>query len=349
MSRGLTFWNDETIKLIKENFVAASVPTWLCRAKTPEGEFLRSAGIDKQWVTSSGYMSCISASGKRLGYHPCPAVLEEFRKLPEAERKPGAVQVADLKPAEQIIPAPPEGGLVLRVHARFLSRGEDGKLRHAKPSDFALMRDKPAVMKSWELFLQPNTEYLWLTKEEWQSLVPADLRKGQRLPVNPAIVERMARFHLTPQRATTSEGGIVAKKSVKAARLALVVEEVTPQQLRMRLEGFVHWGSDYDEAKATSPNGPLAQGFETPLHGRLEYDRMKKAITRLDLVAPGDVWGAGETPTARACPRNVRARNPFGFAFELATGSSPTDRIPPGGNGHYVSELAGYFTSSGSR
>src|SRR5262249_60119814 len=100
-----TVWNDEMIKLIRENFVAASVPTWLCRAKTPEGEFLRSAGIDKQWVTSSGYMSCITASGKRLGYRPGPTVLEEFRKLPEAERKPGAVQVADLKPAQQLVPA----------------------------------------------------------------------------------------------------------------------------------------------------------------------------------------------------------------------------------------------------
>src|SRR5262249_51106292 len=178
-----TVWNDEMIKLIRENFVAASVPTWLCRAKTPEGEFLRSAGIDKQWVTSSGYMSCISASGKRLGYQPCPAVLEAFSKLPEAERKPGAVQAPDLKSEERMIPAPPEGGRVVRVHARFLSRSEDGKLRHAKPSDFALMRDKPAVMKSWELFLQPNTEYLWLTKDEWQSLVPGDARKGQRLLV----------------------------------------------------------------------------------------------------------------------------------------------------------------------
>jgi hypothetical protein len=79
VSRGLTFWNEETIKLIRENLVAASVPTWLCRAKTPEGEFLRSAGIDKQWVISSGYMSCITAVGKRLGYRPGPTVLEECR------------------------------------------------------------------------------------------------------------------------------------------------------------------------------------------------------------------------------------------------------------------------------
>jgi len=115
------------------------------------------------------------------------------------------------------------------------------------------------------------------------------------------------------------------------------------------LEGFVHWGSDYDEAKATSPNGPLAQGFETPLHGRLEYDRMKKAITRLDLVAPGDVWGRWGDANGNSLPAERPGRNPFGFAFDLATGSSPTDRIPPGGNGHYVSERVGYFSPPGLR
>ena len=93
MSRGLTFWNDATIELIKENFVAAAVPTWVYRAKSPEGEFLRGAGIDKQWVTSSGYMTCISPSGKKLGHAPSVKVLEAFKQLPESERSPGAVKV----------------------------------------------------------------------------------------------------------------------------------------------------------------------------------------------------------------------------------------------------------------
>ncbi len=39
-------------------------------------------------------------------------------------------------------------------------------------------------------------------------------------------------------------------------------------------------------------------------------------------------------------------RAPFGFALELATGDSPTDRIPPGGNGRYV-ERTGYFSAAG--
>jgi hypothetical protein len=62
-------------------------------------------------------------------------------------RTPGAVKLAELKSEEAVIPSPPEGGLVLKVHARFLTRGEDGKLQHAKTNDFPLMRDKPDVLR----------------------------------------------------------------------------------------------------------------------------------------------------------------------------------------------------------
>ncbi|HLU46620.1 MAG TPA: hypothetical protein VK116_01005, partial [Planctomycetota bacterium] len=98
MSRELTFWNDETIARIREHFVAASVPTWLARAKTPEGELLRVAGIQDRWVTSSGYMSCITADGDYLGDRPTKDVLEKFRALPEDKRRPDAKTIAALEP-----------------------------------------------------------------------------------------------------------------------------------------------------------------------------------------------------------------------------------------------------------
>lgn len=345
MTREVTFWNDETIQLIQDQFIAASVPTWVCRADSPEGEFLREANIHKQWVTSSGYMSCVSASGKMLGRQPCEQVLEAFVKLPESERRPGAVKVAELKPEQAVIPAPPAGGLVLKVHARFLTRGEDGQLRHAKTTDFPLMRENPNVERGWQKFLQPNTEYMWLTCDEWQAMVPANPANGSKLEIDPAIAERMARFHLTPQRATTSEGGIRSKQSVKQARLALVVKRVSPTQIDMELEGFVHWGSDFDASKATTPNGPLAQGYETPLYGRVEFDRAKNAFTRFDIVAPGHVWGRWGDANAKSMYVERPGKAPFGFAFELATGDSPSHRIPPGGNGHYV-ERSGYFAAA---
>jgi hypothetical protein len=346
VSRGLAFWDDDTIKLIRENFVAASVPTWVCRTESPEGEFLRAAGIHKQWVTSSGYMSCLSASGKPLGRRPCEEVLAEFQKLPKAERAPRAVRVPSIAPSQIVIPSPPNGGLVLQVHARFLEHGDSGELRHAMTADFPLMRDNPKVMRTWKMFLQPNTEYMWLTAGEWRSLVPTDPIKGQRIKVGSNIAERMARFHLTPQRATTSEGHIVRSKQVKTARLELVVDAVSRERIQMSLQGFVHWGSDYDEAQATTPNGPLAQGFETPLYGRLEYDRPQNAFARFDIIAVGHVWGRWGDANNKSMYVERPGRAPFGFAFELATGKSPSHRIPPGGNGRYVTDRTGYFPKS---
>jgi hypothetical protein len=343
VSRGLADWDDETVALIREHFVAVAVPTWTAHAEGPEGDFLRRAGIDKHWVTSSGYMHCISASGRLLGGRASEEVLEAFAGLPASEREAGAMQVPELDPGDHLILAPPEGGLVLRVHARFLARDSDGGLRPAEPADFPLMRDNPEVQELWRLFLEPNTEYLWLTREEWQTLVPNDPSTGQRIAVDPSVTARMARFHLTPQRATTSEGGVVRLDQVREARAELVIEAVSPSSLEMRLEGLVHWGSDYEEELATSPDGPLAMGYATPLHGRVRFDRSRKAFTRFDLVAPGEVWGRWGDANGKSMPVERPGRAPFGFAFELASGGSPTDRIPPGGNSRYVTDGTGYF------
>ncbi len=344
MGRVPALWTDETIELIKKHFVAAAVPTWVCRAEGPEGDFLRRAGIDKRWVTSSGYMHCVSASGKFLGGRASLSVLKEFQQLPLTERAPGSVSVPDLPAAQAVLPSPPVGGLVLKVHARFLSSDQNGQLRPAVTTDFPLMRDKPNVQKSWALFLQPNTEYLWLTRDEWQSLVPAEPTTGETLVVPRNIVLRMARFHLTPQRATTSEGHIVSVRSVKSAELSLLVDDASPQRIRYQATGFVRWGSDYDESQATTPNGPLAQGFESPLYGRLTYDREKQVFVQFDLVAPSHVWGRWGDANGKSMYVERPGRSPFGFALELATGNSPTNRLPPGGNGRYVTEATGYFS-----
>lgn len=323
--------------------MAASVPTWVARHPGPEGEFLRGAEIHKQWVTSSGYMSCVSASGKLLGRQPTADVLEAFQALPASEREPGAVQVPPLPEADRVIPAPPADGLVLRVHARFLAKDKSGELRAADVTDFPLMVESPGTQRTWKTFLQPNTEFMWLTSRESQSLIPANPESGMKLNVDADLVQRMARFHLTPQRATTSEGGIIRQSSVKSASLDVVVTEVTADRIRMKAEGRIHWGSDYEPELATTPNGPLKQGFETLIMGRLEYDRRNKVWTRFDLVAPGEVWGRWGDANGNSMVVERPGRGPFGFAFELADPTRPTDRIPPGGNGRYL-EGTEYFS-----
>jgi hypothetical protein len=336
-------WTDESIRFVKENFVAAAVPTWVCRSKGPEGEFLRRAGIDRYWVTSSGYMSCLSASGKLLGSRPDAKVLAAFNRLPEAERKPGAVKVHELKPSERTIPSPPENGLILKVHARFLSRTDSGELRYARGEDFPLLRERPQEMRRWRLYLEPNTEYMWLTEEEWKSMVPAKPAKGEKMAALPAISERMARFHLLPRRSMTSEGYGLVKRDVKSARLNLTVIDVSAVRIRLSLSGFIHTGTDFDEKKATTPDGPLGFGYVAPIQGMLEYDRGRKRFVRFDVVAPGEVWGRWGDANNKSLPLERPGKTPFGFAFELASGESPSERIPPGGNGAYVAEQTGYF------
>lgn len=306
---------------------------------------MRGAGIDNHWVTSSGYMSCVSPSGKWLGHEPSPKVLEAFANLPENEREPNAVKVPDLKPSEALIPMPPEGGLVLRVHGRFLARDEHQNLRPIQGDDFPQLRGNESKIGYLRFLFEPNTEYMWLTKEEWQTLVPTKPVKGDRLAVPTAISERMARFHLSPRRALTSEDGIVAKEKIKAAELSMIVDDVSPERIRLLLVGFVHHGSDYDEAKATSPNGPLGFGYESPIHGMLEYDRRKEVFDRFDMIAPGEVWGRWGDANGKSLTIERPGRSPLGFAFELAKGDSPTDRLPPAGHGGRALR-AGYFTTS---
>ena len=65
----------------------------------------------------------------------------------------------------------------------------------------------------------------------------------------------------------------------------------------------------------------------------------------MDIVAPGEVWGRWGDANGKSMYVDRPGREPFGFAFELATGDSPTDHIPPGGNGRYV-ERSGYSAAA---
>jgi hypothetical protein len=319
------------------------VPTWVLHAKNPEGEFLRACGC--KWVTSSGYMNCVSAGGTQLGAtFPTVKVLEAFRKLPEEDRKPSAGKLAELTPGEQAIVAPPKNGLVLRVHTRAMARDEKGEYRKVTVEDYPLCEGNLKRFETSSHYFGPNTDYMWITEAEWLELIPARPSKGDKVEVTKAITRRLALFHLMPRR-LTSEGAGWGKSALKTAKLSLIVTDVSDSQVRFRAEGLAHLGSAYDADKATTPNGPLAFGYEAPLHGIVEYDRKKNAFTRFDLIALGDVWGRWGDANGKSQTVERPGRNPILIAFELATGGSPSDRLPPGGNGSYVAEKSGYFTT----
>ena len=300
-----------------ENYVPVAGDDWYQRRRDDaEGKFFRGVADQGPRKGQGGStrqgIYCFTADGKLLAYKnagQAPDVmrdvlrqgLREWQKLPAERRQPGAVRVDELDKTDPIYSrTPPPGGLIVNVSTRILDRDKGGWCRGTCER---LGGDKAA------------RDHLWLTAAEWQALVPADPKKGARSPLPPAVAERMLRFHLIDN--TRGEPPMWRREDIRSQELTLAVEEVTPAVVRLRLDGSVLLATRADAAKAD-------RGFDARLLGYIQYDRAKKMIDRFDVVAVGDHWGEGRY-TGGARP----SRQPLGVAFELATGKSAADRVPP--------------------
>jgi hypothetical protein len=123
------------------------------------------------------------------------------------------------------------------------------------------------------------------------------------------------------------DGGPWRKEALRAGELALVVEEVTADRLRLRLQGFAHLGQPFDpDLKVTLEDGESqGVGYEARLDGYLDYDRAKEVFTRFDVVVLGDYYGK-----MHGSLYNVYrpGRQPLGIAWELIDGKSPAGPVP---------------------
>jgi hypothetical protein len=300
-----------------EDYVPVTGDDWYQRRRNDaEGLFFRSVADQGPRKGEGGStrqgIYCFTADGKLLTYKNAgqlPDVmrdtlrqgLREWNRLPPERRKPGAVQVGDLTQVDpRFARTPPPSGLIVNVFTRILDHDKGALCRGTCETPGG---DKAA------------RDHLWLTEAEWKSLVPASPRRGDRLPLPAAIAERILCFHLTDN--TRGEPPMWQRDQIRAQQLALTVEEVTPAAVRLRLEGSARLASDADAAKAD-------RGFDVRLLGYLSYDRAKKVLDRFDVVAVGEHWGRGPH-TRGARP----GRQPLGIAFELASGRSAADRVPP--------------------
>jgi hypothetical protein len=210
---------------------------------------------------------------------------------------------------------------------------EAGKLRYVtgkdlwhdefgKKTEEAFDRQYPGLITT----PQAQPDHLWLTEAEWKSLLPAVARVGEKAPAPKEITDRILRWHLNPL-AVYGETNALGKSEVRGGELTLTVETVSASSVRLRLHGFARLGK--------SPPAPVAKGkcacidqwgYEPRLLGFIDYDDVKKVITRFDVVALGDHFG-------RLGIADSAARiglQPLGISFELVTGNAPADRIPPG-------------------
>src|SRR5262245_7994139 len=186
------------MKLVRDEFVPVAGDDWYQRRRQDdEGQFFR--GIADQGPrkgeggsTRQG-IYVFSAGGKLLAYrnHSDPEIvrkllnqgLSAFRTLPLDQRTPGAVKVNEpVGVGSEYFREPPQGGLIVNVFTRILDRA-DG-------SGYCRV--------TWKMpgADQSERDHLWLTAEEWKSLIPAAAKPGDERPIPKHLVYRLACFHL---------------------------------------------------------------------------------------------------------------------------------------------------------
>jgi hypothetical protein len=219
-----------------------------------------------------------------------------WKAMPAAERKV-------LKSMGAYDPAldatPPPDGLILHVFARALTRSE-GKLAPYKTD----------VARSWE----PGRDFAWLTKSEWQSLVPAPLESGARHAVAAPIQDRLIRRYLIDLVRVGGNGGPRRPDQVLARDLTVIVHDAKRDVIHLRIEGSARLSSD------EGPVGGKPKVDDFHLTGRMEYDVTRKTINRFELLA------FSETGHFDEIHNEVR---PMGIFFERIEGKTPAERASP--------------------
>lgn len=309
--RGLAFADPKIVRTLQTDFVPVTGDDWYRRRQQDAvGTFFRGVADQgprkgEDGSTRQG-LYCFTGDGRLLAYRNSsdPAAvstllnqaLEAWRNLPEAARRPKPFAADRGKPDPQFDRAPPEGGVVVRVHARELEADGKGRWREAAPRD-----SRPNLA---------SLDHLWLTKEEWQSLLPPRAGEGLPYPVPPAIARRIARFHLVDN--TRGEPPMWDAEDVRQADMTLKMEGVDKGTAALRLDGRV---------RLQTPDG--GRGYDAEIFGRLSCDHGGR-VSRFDAVAIGMHWGEGRyTPGARP------GKTPLGLAFVLADGAQEADKVPP--------------------
>src|SRR5688500_11635326 len=94
--------------------------------------YFRGAGDEVEFCTKikagGNHMVVATAGGKALGHGDAlrmrekelSKALEEFRALPEEERKPKIEVPANVAPPKRTLPTPPANGLILKGHCTYL-------------------------------------------------------------------------------------------------------------------------------------------------------------------------------------------------------------------------------------
>ena len=309
-----------------KHFVPLAMDTYF-RGNSTEVEFC------KQVRAGGNHLVAATASGKPLGKsrhlklreRELAGVLDEFQKLPIADRQPESIDAADAKPPRHPVPNLPSGGLVLRGYCTYLKPGEnDEPIR----SEVYYYKQNPDRWK-----VETQSDMLWLTAAERKRLVPEDPRPG-------ATVEPPREIQ---QRFFSTIGidymeGSVNSLPTRDSTMTITVERVDAEGISLRLDGYGQMGKPFDERLKGEAR---TRGCELRVLGKLHCDRTGK-FDRFDIVGIGKAWGNKMNYTRREMSIEGYPWM-YGIACELVTGDSPIDRIPPYNLLHYNGSGKSYF------
>lgn len=292
-----------TVKLINEEFVPLAINGGgFGEILTARGEVVAAALISGDTGGPDGKNNPLAP--KRL-----KEALAKFKQLPPEQRKASTEELPpSWKDKPNPYPQPPAEGLILRQYRRAIHQDAEGRMHRQ-----ALYHD-----------------FLWMTKAEWQSLVPEQRRIGESFAAPDFLISRIALHHAQ----VVASACALRLNEAPRPMLTLTVEEASPEQVRLRVQGVV---------SVTEHNDELINGIaEYQICGCLDYDTRKKIFSRFDLAALGEV-------TNRRKDVVVPEGRTFvgGWMFELSPGDTPWERTPPGrlafGGGGPTGPLHNYF------
>lgn len=258
----------------------------------------------------SNEMAVVTPNGQML-HHSAEEGLKKWRALPVDERtKLDDLGVYDLKKN----PAPPPGGLVLKVFARGLEKAEQDQWK--------IYRNPKAHLSQ-----EPGRDHLWFTEEEWRSLIPAEPTEGETAIMPAPLADRICRRYLIDLVRIGGEGGPRSSKDTLSQELHLTVMQATPAKLKLQIVGLPRFVTRGEEFGVKDKAGRI-DAFH--VEGALEYDRRAKKITRFDMTALSE---------AAHYDQIARRLVGLGVTFELTPATTPADRVRP------HSYYADYFDS----
>src|SRR5436190_197261 len=158
--------DDATVKLINSEFVPLAHNGW------GFGEVLTARGEVVVPRLRSGDTGGPDGANNPFAPKRLRAALEKFKQLP-ADKRTASIEELPSSWRGKAFPAPPAGGIILKQYRRALHRDAAGEMHRQ-----SLLHD-----------------FLWMTRAEWQSLVPEQPRVGDSCTAPSFLVTRIGSHH----------------------------------------------------------------------------------------------------------------------------------------------------------